>query len=111
MASQHALGGELVSQHALGRGFLHPGGGGSASRRVLIWGRGSVSSGVCIQGARGLHLGGGWADPTSEIHGILWDMVNKRAVSILLECILVVIANIRVVITDHKSGTRLRFAS
>ena len=30
----------------------------------------------------------GCADPP-DIHGILWDMVNKRAVRILLECILV----------------------
>ena len=32
----------------------------------------------------------GWADPPlPKIHGILWDTVNKRAVRILLECILV----------------------
>ena len=31
--------------------------------------------------------GGGWADP---LPGILRDMVNERAVGILLECILVV---------------------
>ena len=40
----------------------------------------SVHGGVCIQG--------GWADPPSP-HWILWDMVNERVVSILLECILV----------------------
>ena len=36
----------------------------------------------------GLHRGGAWTDP-SEIHGILWITVNKRAVRILLECLLV----------------------
>ena len=32
---------------------------------------------------------GGWADPPPQIHGILRDTVNKRAVHSLLECILV----------------------
>ena len=85
-------------------GGLHRGGSSSGGGGLYPVESASRGQGVCI-------WGGGWADPTSEIHGILWDMVNKRAVSILLECILVVIANIRVVITDHKSGTRLRFAS
>ena len=53
-------------------GGLHPGG--------LPPGRGSVSKGVCLQE--------GWSDPL-ETHGILGDTVNKRAVRILLECILV----------------------
>ena len=55
------------------------------------FGRGSAFSegGVCIHW--GLHPGEGsaksnWADPPLQI---LWDMVNKRAVHILLECILV----------------------
>ena len=53
--------------------------------------------GVCIQwgeGVEGLHLGGrgvciqgDWEDPSP--HRILWDTVNKQAVRILLECILV----------------------
>ena len=30
-------------------------------------------------------LGGAWADTPSEIHGILQDTVNKRAVRIILE--------------------------
>ena len=43
-------------------------------------------TGVCIQGS--LHPGGGWADPP-ELHEILRDTVNKRAVRIVLECFLV----------------------
>ena len=47
----------------------------------------SASSGVWIHG--GLHLGG-WANPPPPTtHWILQDMVNERAVRILLECILV----------------------
>ena len=46
----------------------------------------SHDRGVCIQG--GLHPGGVGHTPL-EIHGILRDTVNKRAVLILLECILV----------------------
>ena len=40
--------------------------------------------GVCLQGN---FIEGGQTPP--EIHGILQDMVNKRVVRILLECILV----------------------
>ena len=43
--------------------------------------------GVCIQGD--LHRGGSWTASLPEIHEILWDTVNKWAVRILLECILV----------------------
>ena len=42
---------------------------------------------VCIQ--RGVCIQVGWADPTPHPHQILRDMVNERAVHILLECILV----------------------
>ena len=59
--------GGLASQHALGRGGLHPGGGESASKGER----------VCIQGGRG------WVDPP-EILEILPDTVNERAVGILL---------------------------
>ena len=57
------------------QGGLHLG-GGSASRVELD-----------RPPPLGLHMGG-WADPP-KIHGILWDMVNKWAVCILLECFLV----------------------
>ena len=66
--------------------FLSTGGtgsasGGSASRRVLHLGV------VCIQeGSASRRLS---RPPLPEIHGILRDMVNKRAVRIPLECILV----------------------
>ena len=50
--------------------------------------RGSVSRGVLHLGGGVLHRGS-WADPPPKIHGILRDTVNKRAVRILLECILV----------------------
>ena len=65
--------------------FLSTGGTGSASG-------GSASRGlhlgvVCIQeGSASRRLS---RPPLPEIHGILRDMVNKRAVSIPLECILV----------------------
>ena len=74
--------GALASQHA--SQVTWPGGlpsGRSASRDVLL---------------RGLHAGGpasgGWQiplpPPLPEIHGTLRDTVNKRVVSILLECFL-----------------------
>ena len=53
--------------------------GGSASGDSA-----SRGSGVCIQGG-GVCIQGGWADP----HGILRVTVKRRAVRILLECILV----------------------
>ena len=57
-------------------------GGGSASR-----GRGSASRGcVCIQW--GCASRGVGQTPSPETYGILRDTVNKRAVRILLECIL-----------------------
>ena len=37
----------------------------------------------------GLYSGRAWADTPLPIHGILRDTVNKRAVRILLECILI----------------------
>ena len=46
----------------------------------------------CLPGGRGESASGGGrcpTPPTLEIHGILWDTVNKRALRILLECILV----------------------
>ena len=44
--------------------------------------------GICHQG--GLHPGEGVGQtPPHELHGILRDTVNKRAVRILLECFLV----------------------
>ena len=63
-----------------GRG-LHS--GGSTSKGVSIWG------GVCIQRvlSRPLPLGlptGGLGRPLPGIHGIVWNRVNKWAVSILL---------------------------
>ena len=59
---------------------VHRGGGPPSG--VL---RGSAFRWVCIQG---VCLQGGWEDPP---HRILMDMVNERAVRILLECILVFI--------------------
>ena len=53
------------------RRLLHPGGGQIPS--------GSAYRGVCLHGRQ---------TPPPEIHGILQDTVNKRAVRILLECIL-----------------------
>ena len=53
---------------------------GCASRGVYIQGTGVCIQRVCIQG--------GWADPPPCI---LRDMVNERAVCILLECILVLL--------------------
>ena len=43
--------------------------------------------GICHQG--GLHRGRGLGRPPPQLHGILRDTVNKRAVRILLECFLV----------------------
>ena len=70
---------------------------GVASRHAsqVTWPRGSASKGVCIEG--GLYLGGlppGGLGRPLPLHGILWydqqeRMINKRAVRILLECILV----------------------
>ena len=54
-----STGGRTASRGSASREVLHPGGGGSAS------------------------MGVGQTPPA------LWDMVNKRAVRILLECILV----------------------
>ena len=55
-----------------------------------------IQGGLCIQGVSasmgGMHPEGlsaserGWADPS---YRILWNMVNERAVRIILECILV----------------------
>ena len=54
--------------------------------------QGDLTLGVGIQGVAssggGMYAGEDWAVPP-EIHGILRDMVNKRAVCILLECFLV----------------------
>ena len=66
--------------------------GGSASRGGLY----SVK-GVRIQEGGGLLPGGegsasrgvGQTPPPLEVHGILWNTVNKRVVRILLKCILV----------------------
>ena len=60
---------------------------GNIITSVCLFTGGSLHPGeVCIQG--GLHPGGGgWADPTP--HRILQDIVNERAVRILLERILV----------------------
>ena len=47
---------------------------------------------VCPQGEGGLHAGGsasGWVCIQGDPHWILWDTVNKWAVCIILECILV----------------------
>ena len=60
---------------------------------------------VCLQG--GLHPGGS-TRPPPEIHGILWDTVNKRAVRILLlECFLVLLdrstVNYRLLFTNRFS--------
>ena len=52
---------------------------------------GSTSRGVCIQG---VYLGGeGKLGRPPEIHEILRDTVNRRAVRILLECFLVLNKN------------------
>ena len=90
--------GVLASQHASqvtwpGDGGLHPGesaSGGSASRKAYI--QGGLHPGGWADPPSGVFLQGGWAD-TPKIHGILRDTVNKRAVRILLECILVKISN------------------
>ena len=59
------------------------GGGGSASRRVCIWG-------VCIHGGSGsASCGGGGEVGQTSLPQIPRDTVNERAVRILLECILV----------------------
>ena len=89
----------------MSRGVLHLGevciqgwsasGGGSTSRGSAS--RGCASTGVCIQGVcigGCLHPGGGvWAEPPDadppQIHGVRRDAVNKRAVVVLLECILI----------------------
>ena len=73
-------------------------GGGSASK-----GEGSASRGtrVCIQGvgqyppmsAYGRGVRQTPSSPPPKIHGILQDTVNKRAIRILLECILVYISH------------------
>ena len=64
---------------AVYRGGLHP--GGSASKGGC-WADPPPSPWACLQG--------GWGDPPSPtIHGIRRDTINKRAVHILLECILV----------------------
>ena len=83
-----------VTRGSASRGVCIQGGGSASRVRGLnpdggSVSRGSASRGVCLQRGRGLHLGGGWADPPSEIHGILRDTVNTRALRILLECILV----------------------
>ena len=62
------------------QGGLHPGKGGLHPR-----GRGSASRGEGSASGRGV----GQTSPPSEIHGILRNTVNKRAIRILLECILV----------------------
>ena len=52
--------------------------------------RGLHSVGFCIQwesASMGLCIGGVGRPP--KIHGILWATVNKQAVRIILECILV----------------------
>ena len=57
---------------------------------VLSFSRFSRSSGN-PDPRRGLHPGRG-VRQTPEIHGKLWDMVNKQSVCILLECILVTLS-------------------
>ena len=57
--------------------------GGEGGRGLHPWR--SASMGVSTQGGGGLHPGGGWADPLLP----QWNIVNKRAVGILMECILV----------------------
>ena len=86
-----------------GRGSLTPKGSGSASE-VLYPGRSASGGGGCASRAAsasgdclkgGLHLEGvcirGVARPPAppEIHGLVWDTVNKRMVRLLLECFLV----------------------
>ena len=82
------------------QGGLHRGGGrfciqgGSTSRSGLPPGGLPLGWELCIGGGRsasggGLHSGEvGRTPPPPEIHGILRDTVNKWAVRILLECIL-----------------------
>ena len=66
-------------------GGLHPGDGcGGVCIQGGLPSGGSTSRRVCLQG--GLHLVEGLGRPP-EIHGLLWDTVNKWAVRILLECI------------------------
>ena len=51
-----------------------------------VHGRGAYMVGACVEGG-GMHVGGhAWHTPPQQI---LRDMVNERAVRILLECILV----------------------
>ena len=88
--------GGLASQHAsqvTWPGMVCIGGGGSLPPG------GCLSLGVCIQG-EGLHPGGRLGRPPQA----LWDMVNKRAVRILLECILVFksYSHVQIKITSKK---------
>ena len=83
-------------------------GGGGIGFPAYITGGGSASSGVCREGVLPLEGGGGLppegvlppdggsasrgvGQTPLEIHVILRDTVNKRAVCILLECILVIL--------------------
>ena len=72
----------ILSTGGLHLGDLHRG-GGSASRQGLHPGGSASAGGVCL-GGESASSGVGQTP-----HRILWDMVNKQAVCILLECILV----------------------
>ena len=72
-----------------GKGGLHPGEGGLHPRGSASRGRGSASRGcACIQWGCASRGVGQTPSPPPETYGILRDTVNKRAVRILLECIL-----------------------
>ena len=72
------------------RVILFTGGGGVGFRPCITCyvTRGSTSGGGSASG------GGGFSAPLLEIHGLLWDTVNKWMVPILLECFLVINAAI-----------------
>ena len=84
--------GKVISSQVCVIPSIHKGVGESASRRVWglhPWGV-CLQGGVCIRGA--LHPGGGGLHPGRLDRPplrALQDTVNKRAVCILLECILV----------------------
>ena len=80
---------------------VHRDGGGFPACITGHMTRAVCLQGVCIEG--GLYLGGlppGGLGRTPPPHGILRDMINKRAVRILLECILVY----QYVITDIRKS-------
>ena len=90
--SLHPGVGVCIQEGSASRGDLHPGGSASG---------GSATGGVCLW--RGLHPGGG---VLGRPPGALQDTVNKRAVRIILECIL---AHIRIFVALLKRSVNGTF--